>query len=159
MAQSRPCSRSRPLTGRRSAASVSPLPRRRRRGRRRVPRYGGCTTRRCRPGPGAAVEELEADLDRECEWLISEAVLPADLVLRNREVAAVALRPWTPVFTHGDLQLAHVFVDRDDAITGVIDWSEASRGDALYDLASLTLGQRSTSTTCSPVMAPRSTAT
>jgi aminoglycoside phosphotransferase (APT) family kinase protein len=32
-----------------------------------------------------------------------------------------------------------VFVD-DDEITGVIDWSEASQGDALYDLASLTLG-------------------
>jgi len=33
----------------------------------------------------------------------------------------------------------HVFVDGDE-ITGVIDWSEASQGDALYDLASLTLG-------------------
>jgi len=43
------------------------------------------------------------------------------------------------VFTHGDLQIAHVFVDGDE-ITGVIDWSEASQGDALYDLASLTLG-------------------
>jgi aminoglycoside phosphotransferase (APT) family kinase protein len=32
-----------------------------------------------------------------------------------------------------------VFVDRDEVI-GVIDWSEAGRGDAMYDLASLTLG-------------------
>jgi hypothetical protein len=32
-----------------------------------------------------------------------------------------------------------VFVDGDE-ITGVIDWSEAGQGDALYDLASLTLG-------------------
>jgi aminoglycoside phosphotransferase (APT) family kinase protein len=32
-----------------------------------------------------------------------------------------------------------VFVDGDE-ITGVIDWSEAGPGDALYDLASLTLG-------------------
>jgi hypothetical protein len=32
-----------------------------------------------------------------------------------------------------------VFVDGDE-VTGVIDWSEASQGDALYDLASLTLG-------------------
>jgi aminoglycoside phosphotransferase (APT) family kinase protein len=38
------------------------------------------------------------------------------------------------VFTHGDLQVAHVFVDGDQ-ITGVVDWSEAGRGDALYDLA------------------------
>ena len=33
----------------------------------------------------------------------------------------------------------HVFVDGDE-ITGVLDWSEAGQGDALYDLATLTLG-------------------
>jgi len=76
---------------------------------------------------------------RECEWLVANDVLPADLVTRNRQVAEAALRPWTPVFTHGDLQITHVFVDADE-ITGVIDWSEAGQGDALYDLASLTLG-------------------
>jgi len=92
------------------------------------------------PWPWRTREELEADLDRECAWLIAEGVLPTDLVTRNREVAAAALRPWTPVFTHGDLQITHVFVDGDDAVTGVIDWSEASRGDALWDLAGLTLG-------------------
>jgi aminoglycoside phosphotransferase (APT) family kinase protein len=32
-----------------------------------------------------------------------------------------------------------VFIDVDE-ITGVVDWSEAGQGDALYDLASLTLG-------------------
>ena len=58
---------------------------------------------------------------------------------RNRQVAEAALRPWKPVFMHGDLQITHVFVD-DDEITGVIDWSEAAQGDALYDLAILTLG-------------------
>jgi aminoglycoside phosphotransferase (APT) family kinase protein len=66
-------------------------------------------------------------------------VLPPDLVRVNREIAEAALRPWTPVFTHGDLQVAHVFVDGDE-VTGVVDWSEAGQGDALYDLASLTLG-------------------
>ncbi|NUS00963.1 MAG: phosphotransferase, partial [Nonomuraea sp.] len=44
-----------------------------------------------------------------------------------------------PAFIHGDLQVSHVFVDGDE-ITGVIDWTEAARGDALYDLAVLTLG-------------------
>ena len=92
------------------------------------------------PWPGRTREELEAELDRECAWLIADGVLPTDLVTRNREVAAAALRPWTPVFVHGDLQITHVFVDNDDAVTGVIDWSEASRGDALFDLANLTLG-------------------
>ncbi|MCP2168251.1 phosphotransferase family protein [Goodfellowiella coeruleoviolacea] len=91
------------------------------------------------PWPGRRLDELVAELDGECEWLVANGVLPADLVTRNRQVAEAALRPWTPVFTHGDLQIAHVFVDGDE-ITGIIDWSEASQGDALYDLATLTLG-------------------
>ncbi len=94
------------------------------------------------PWPGRAgrgLEELAADLDGECEWLVTNGVLPADLVARNRRVAEAALRSWTPKFTHGDLQIAHVFVDGDE-ITGIIDWSEAGQGDALADLATLTLG-------------------
>ena len=91
------------------------------------------------PWPGESLEEIASELDGECEWLITNDVLPAGLVTRNRRVAEAALRPWTPVFTHGDLQIAHVFVDGDE-ITGVVDWSEAGQGDALYDLASLTLG-------------------
>src|SRR5207247_2019886 len=79
--------------------------------------------------------------DGECAWLVTNGVLPAGMVTRNRRVAEAALRPWTPVFTHGDLQVAHVFVDGDE-ITGVIDWSEAGQGDALYDLAILTLGHQ-----------------
>jgi aminoglycoside phosphotransferase (APT) family kinase protein len=91
------------------------------------------------PWPGKSLDEIASELDGECEWLVTNGVLPAGLVTRNRRVAAAALRPWTPVFTHGDLQVAHVFVDA-DKITGVIDWSEAGQGDALYDLAILTLG-------------------
>jgi aminoglycoside phosphotransferase (APT) family kinase protein len=91
------------------------------------------------PWPGPSLDELASDLDRECEWLVTNGVLPVDLVTRNRRIAESALRPWRPAFTHGDLQITHVFVDGDE-VTGVIDWSEASQGDALYDLASLTLG-------------------
>ena len=102
-----------------------------------------------------------ADLDGECERLVVEGVLPADLVSRNRQIAEAALRPWTPVFTHGDLHSAHVFVvggsgggnsgsgsgsggsgnggNGGGEVVGIIDWSEAGRGDALYDLASLTV--------------------
>jgi aminoglycoside phosphotransferase (APT) family kinase protein len=91
------------------------------------------------PWPGQSPGEIASELDGECEWLVTNSVLPAGLVTRNRRIAEAALRPWTPVFTHGDLQIAHVFVDGDQ-ITGVIDWSEASQGDALHDLAILTLG-------------------
>jgi aminoglycoside phosphotransferase (APT) family kinase protein len=89
---------------------------------------------------GASRDELAAELDGECERLVANGVLPADLVTRNRQVAEAVFRPWTPVFTHGDLQITHVFVDGDDEITGIIDWSEAGQGDALFDLAILTLG-------------------
>jgi aminoglycoside phosphotransferase (APT) family kinase protein len=93
-----------------------------------------------RPGrAGRSVDELVAELAGECEWLVTNGVLPAGLVTRNRQVAEAALRPWTPAFTHGDLQIAHVFVDIDE-VTGILDWSEAGQGDALYDLATLTLG-------------------
>jgi hypothetical protein len=47
--------------------------------------------------------------------LVTNGLLPADLVTRNRQVAEAALRPWTAAFTHGE-------------------------GDALYDLATFTLG-------------------
>ena len=89
--------------------------------------------------PGKSAGELASRLAGECEWLVANDVLPAGLVTRNRLLAETALRPWTPVFTHGDLQVDHVFVAGDE-ITGVIDWSEASQGDALFDLAILTLG-------------------
>jgi hypothetical protein len=91
------------------------------------------------PWPGRSPGELAWHLDGECEWLITNGVLPADVVTRNRQLAETALRPWTPVFIHGDLQVDHVFVAGDE-VTGVVDWSEASRGDALFDLATLTLG-------------------
>ncbi|MFD5402304.1 phosphotransferase family protein [Streptomyces griseorubiginosus] len=88
---------------------------------------------------GRDIAALTAELDEECAALVANGVLPADMVARNRRVAEAALRPWTPAFTHGDLQIAHVFVD-DDEVTGIIDWSEAGRGDALHDLATFTLG-------------------
>ncbi|MFJ9606002.1 phosphotransferase family protein [Kitasatospora sp. NPDC101176] len=94
------------------------------------------------PWPGRAGRSavaLAAELDEECGALVTSGLLPADLVTRNRRIAEAALRPWTAAFTHGDLQIAHVFVDGDE-VTGIIDWSEAGRGDALSDLATFTLG-------------------
>jgi aminoglycoside phosphotransferase len=91
------------------------------------------------PWPGKSSDDLASRLEDECEWLVRNDVLPADVVTGNRTIAEAVLRPWTPVFTHGDLQVDHVFVDGNE-ITGVVDWSEASQGDALFDLAILTLG-------------------
>jgi aminoglycoside phosphotransferase (APT) family kinase protein len=78
-------------------------------------------------------------LDEECAWLLANDVVPPEVLDANRELALVALRERRKVFVHGDLQVAHGFV-RDDEVTGILDWSEAGRGDPMYDLASLTLG-------------------
>jgi aminoglycoside phosphotransferase (APT) family kinase protein len=90
------------------------------------------------PWPGRTLDELAARLEGECDWLVANDILPTKVVTQNRRIAEVALRPWTPAFIHGDLQITHVFVDGDE-VTGVLDWSEAAQGDALYDLATLTL--------------------
>ncbi len=89
--------------------------------------------------PSSRADASVSSLDTECQWLVSSGVLPVDLVTRNRKVAEPVFRPWGPVFIHGDLQVTHVLIDG-DRITGVLDWSEAGQGDALYDLAILTLG-------------------
>ncbi|MBL7255793.1 phosphotransferase family protein [Paractinoplanes lichenicola] len=92
------------------------------------------------PWNGPSLDDMVAEVDTECEWLVANGVLPADLVRRNREVAQAALRPWNPAFVHGDLQTMHFFVSGDN-LNGVIDWSEAAQGDPLLDLAVMTLGQ------------------
>jgi hypothetical protein len=51
------------------------------------------------PWPGRGLDELASQLDGECELLVTNGVLPTDLVTRNRRVAEAAVRPWTPVFT------------------------------------------------------------
>lgn len=91
------------------------------------------------PWPGRRLDDIAAELDRECTWLLDHAVLPSEVILHNRAIAEAALRPWEPSFVHGDLQITHVFVGGDE-VTGVIDWSEAAPGDAMLDLAILTLG-------------------
>src|SRR6476646_2844221 len=65
------------------------------------------------PWPGRSVDELASHLALECDWLVANDVLPADVVTRNRRLAETALRPRRRVFIHGDLQVDHVFVDGD----------------------------------------------
>lgn len=77
------------------------------------------------PRPGISVDDING-------------ILPRATITRARQLAEAVLRPWTPSFIHGDLHVEHVFVDGDQVI-GIIDWSEANKGDALYDIATLTL--------------------
>lgn len=90
------------------------------------------------PWPETSVDALAERLGSECEWLIAQQALPTDVVNHNRRLAERVLRPCDPAFIHGDLHLEHVFVDG-AMVTGIIDWSDARRGDPLFDIASLTL--------------------
>ena len=91
------------------------------------------------PWAGHELEAVVAELETECRWLETSGTLPPELVRRGRAVADAALRPWTPAFAHGDLQADHVHVE-DDAVTGVLDWSEAGPGDPLRDVATISFG-------------------
>src|SRR5689334_23512128 len=42
------------------------------------------------PWPGQSPGEIASELDGECEWLVRNGVLPADMATRNRPVAHVA---------------------------------------------------------------------
>jgi aminoglycoside phosphotransferase (APT) family kinase protein len=91
------------------------------------------------PWSGPSRADFAAQLQSGCDWLLANHVVPAEVVARNGRLAEGALEQWRPVFAHGDLQVDHVFLDG-DRVTGIIDWSEAGPGDAMYDLAVLTLG-------------------
>ncbi|WP_368052503.1 phosphotransferase family protein [Micromonospora sp. HUAS LYJ1] len=134
----RPSSRSPPSPARHSAVSASRRPRHRRRGPRRALRSGSCTKRYHRRGQAGSSSGWTRN---------SIANVPGSSTAAScrptwstaTAIAEAAIRPWTPVFMHGDLQITHIFTDGDE-VTGVIDWSEAAPGDALFDLAILTLG-------------------
>jgi hypothetical protein len=63
------------------------------------------------PWPGQSLDEIASELDGECEWLVTNGVLPADVVTRNRRIADAALRPWTPVFTTASLRAARWLIE------------------------------------------------
>src|SRR5213593_4242117 len=42
------------------------------------------------PWPGRSLDQIESQLDGECEWLVTNGVLPTDVVTRNRRVAETA---------------------------------------------------------------------
>ena len=110
------------------------------------------------PWPGRNVDELASHLAGECEWLVAHDVLPADVVTRNRRLAETALRPWTPVFIHGDLQVDHVFVD-DDKVTGVTTGPKEPGATRYTTSPPSRSDTRNTSATSSSATAPTSIAT
>ena len=91
------------------------------------------------PWPGRRAADPGASLDECVRWLADRHVVEQAVLDRAAAVARGALREFPLVFTHGDCQPAHVFVDGDEVV-GVVDWSDACQGDALYDLAVLTVG-------------------
>ncbi len=131
-----PCSHWPPSGGRRWAGSAEPSTASSAAWPRRVPPCGSCMTRPCALA-GRSLDEKAADLDSECTWLLRTTFFRPTWSA-SREVAEAALRPWTPVFMHGDLEVADVFVEGDE-IDGVLTVRGRPRR-WMYDLASLTLG-------------------
>ena len=59
--------------------------------------------------------------------------------LRRQLPPAIAQLPSTrPALLHGDLHPRHLYAD-DETLTAIIDWSDATYGDPLYDLARFTI--------------------
>lgn len=88
---------------------------------------------------GVPVEEPRQVRERWCRDIASvgAAFTIADS-LRRRWSAWLADDSYWPewsVFTHGELYPAHVLIDADDAITGVLDWTTASVSDPARDFA------------------------
>ena len=126
------------LPGRALGCVQGTSPRRRRRGPRSVLPSGRCTTHRCRHGAGRAWTRSRPGWPMGATGSSRMRYFPLTWSRATGGWQRTALRPWTPAFIHGDLHDEHVFVDGDE-VSGIIDWSEAAQGDALYDLASLTL--------------------
>lgn len=93
------------------------------------------------PAAAASASVPSAErLDDACAWFAARGLLPDGVLERNHRLGQQVLGSPRRAFVHGDLQPDHVFVDEDDRVTGVIDWSGAGAGDPLLDLAVLTLG-------------------
>lgn len=80
--------------------------------------------------------ELEACLTRHGDV---DATLVEEHARRARSALAAAA---SRHLVHGDLQAAHVFIDHEGDVRGIIDWSDAGGGDPHYDLAVLTVGHQ-----------------
>jgi hypothetical protein len=126
------------LPGRHSATSASRRPRRPRRGPRRAPPSGHCITRRCRHGPVGASTRSHRTSPASASgsspttsfpptWSHATAGSPRPRFGRGHRCSSTATCKSSTSSSS-------------DEVTGVIDWSEASQGDALFDLATLTLG-------------------
>ena len=90
--------------------------------------------------PGSRPSEVEAHADHCGRWIVDHGVADASVIDAVGRQMAPALRDFPLAFIHGDLQPAHVFVDDEDEVSGVIDWADSCQGDALFDLAVLTVG-------------------
>jgi len=91
------------------------------------------------PWAGWDADAFAGFLDGELRWLVDNSVISREIAASSRARAEPALRPFPAVFTHGDFQPAHILYEN-DTITGVIDWADVCSGDALFDLAVLTVG-------------------
>ncbi len=81
---------------------------------------------------------VEIDDSPPAEWLDEAAAIwpsVADRLPASFLPARAPDPPATPVFSHMDLGIEHVLTDpATQAVTGIIDWTDAAVGDPAYDL-------------------------
>lgn len=82
------------------------------------------------------VADVRAKHREDLERVATRFVIADDLLTRwRRWLDNDSYWPAHTAFTHGELYQAHVLVDTEDRITGVLDWTTATIGDPARDLA------------------------
>ncbi|WP_161606133.1 phosphotransferase family protein [Microlunatus speluncae] len=94
------------------------------------------------PDREAARAAFNAERTGQRPQLLSAGLTPAEV---DRAIAVIGTSPDTPAATdpvlcHGDLHSAHVFVDDDLEVCGIIDWGLWHGGSAVGELATMMMG-------------------
>jgi macrolide phosphotransferase len=86
--------------------------------------------------PVCSPEQVRQRWRRDLDTVCAELAVPEPARRRWLDwLADDGCWPRWSVLTHGELYPAHVLVDPDDRITGVLDWTTAEVGDPARDLA------------------------
>lgn len=86
--------------------------------------------------PIVTIGQVRAKHREDLAQVAAAFTIDEDLLSRwRRWLDTDSYWPTGTVFSHGELYQAHVLLDADEAITGVLDWTTAAVGDPARDLA------------------------
>ncbi|HLS15141.1 MAG TPA: macrolide 2'-phosphotransferase [Beutenbergiaceae bacterium] len=86
--------------------------------------------------PVVTIGQVRAKHREDLQQVAAAFTIDTDLLERwHRWLDTDSYWPTDTVFNHGELYQAHVLLDADETITGVLDWTTAAVGDPARDLA------------------------